>query len=259
MLVSSLPPFRHRPAAVHALVLAILLGGGVTSLLGGRAAITEALGRNPDLTGRTEIWQILIPMAPNSIVGAGFETFWLGPRAAKVNAMLGGFSTINESHNGYLEVYLNLGWLGVGLIALILGQGYSRTVSAFGRDPTLGGLLVTYVVTAAFYNLTEAGFRMLGLEWFFLLLSVVAAGRIIGVAETASESGRELADLDLPAWATRMSSNSTRLGWRVETVFCGMPSPAGPAVGNRRLHGSSSTARRPTIDQDSKGVDPRDH
>ena len=96
----------------------------------------------------------------------------------------------NESHNGYIEVYLNLGWLGVGLIALILGQGYRRTVSAFRRDPALGGLLVAYVVTAVAYNVTEAGFRMLSLEWFFLLLSVVAASRVISLAETASESGR---------------------------------------------------------------------
>ena len=83
MLATSLPLFRHRPAAVHVLVLAILLGGGLIELLGGRAAITEALGRKPDLTGRTEIWKVLIPMVPNSIGGAGFETFWVGPRVEK--------------------------------------------------------------------------------------------------------------------------------------------------------------------------------
>ena len=80
MLATSLPLIRRRPAAVHALVLAILLVGGLTKFLGGNAAITEALGRKPDLTGRTEIWNILIPMVPNPIGGAGFETFWVGPR-----------------------------------------------------------------------------------------------------------------------------------------------------------------------------------
>jgi exopolysaccharide production protein ExoQ len=214
MLATSLPLIRHRPAAVHALVLAIVLVGGLTELLGGRAAITEALGRKPDLTGRTEIWRIVIPMAPNPIGGAGFETFWVGPRVAKVYTMVGGLQMTNESHNGYIEVYLNLGFLGVGLIALILGQGYRRTVSAFRRDPAFGGLMVAYVVTAVTYNLTEAGFRMLSLEWFFLLLSVVAASRSTSLAETTSESGRELADSDRPSWATRISSNSTRLGSR---------------------------------------------
>ena len=104
------------------------------ALLGGKAAITEALGRKPDLTGRTEIWKMVIPMAPNPIGGAGFETFWVGPRVAK--NLLEGWGTrmTNEAHNGYIEVYLNLGWLGLGLIALILGQGYRRAVSAFRRD-----------------------------------------------------------------------------------------------------------------------------
>lgn len=214
MLAISRPLFRRSPRAVHALVLAILLGGGLTELLGGRAAVTEALGRKPDLTGRTEIWGILIPMVPNPIGGAGFETFWMGPRVAKIYAKVGGPQMTNESHNGYIEVYLNLGLVGVGLIALILGQGYLKTVSAFRRDPALGGLLVAYVVTTAAYNISEAAFRMLGLEWFFLLLAVVAASGVISFAETASESGRELPAPDRPSWATLGSSNATRLGWR---------------------------------------------
>jgi exopolysaccharide production protein ExoQ len=215
MLAISRPFFRQRPAAVHALIFTIVLVGGLTELLGGRAAITAALDRKPDLTGRTEIWRIVIPMAPNPIGGAGFETFWVGPRVAKVYQMVGGLDPTNESHDGYVEVYVNLGLLGLGFIALILGHGYRRAVSAFRRDPTLGGLLVAYVVTAATYNITEACFRMLSLEWFLLLLSIVTASRVISLAETPSESGRELADPDCPPWTTRMSSNSSPLRWRV--------------------------------------------
>ena len=196
MLTISLPSFRRRPGAVHALVLAILLGGSLASLFGARAAITEALGRKPDLTGRTEIWQVVIPLAPNPIGGAGFETFWVGPRVAKIYSLVGGIEMTNEAHNGYIEMYLNLGCLGVGLIALILGQGYRTAVSAFRCDPALGGLLVAYVVTTVTYNVTEAGFRMLSLEWFFLLLSIVGASRVISLAETTPQSGLEPADPD---------------------------------------------------------------
>jgi exopolysaccharide production protein ExoQ len=216
MLVISLSFFRRRPAAVHAVVLAILLGGGLTSLLGGRAAMTEALGRKPDLTGRTDVWRVVISMAPDPIGGAGFETFWLGPRVVKIFAKVGGPQMTNEAHNGFIEVYLNLGCLGLSLIALILGQGYLRAVGAFRRDPALGGLLIAYVVTAATYSITEAGFRMLTLEWFFLLLSIMAASRVIKLAETPSESSWELADLGRHPWPTRMSSNSTPVESDVE-------------------------------------------
>lgn len=178
MVAMSLPPIRVRPAALHALVLTILIGGGLAELLGGRTAITEALGRNPDLTGRTAIWEVLIPMVPNPIGGAGFETFWCGPRVKTIFTVIGGLNMTNEAHNGYIETYLNLGWIGVGLTALILGHGYRMAVGAFRRDSALGALLVAYVVTTAVFNISEAGFRMLSLEWFFLLLSVVAASRV---------------------------------------------------------------------------------
>jgi len=185
MLATSLPRIRRRPAAVHALVLAILLSGCLIELLGGRAAITGAMGRNADLTGRTAIWEIVIPTVPSWIGGAGFETFWVGPRVAKIFAMVGGFGMTNESHNGYIETYLNLGWLGLALIALILGHGYRKAVSTFRRDSALGALLMAYVVTAVAYNISEAGFRILSVEWFFLLLSVVAASRATSVSKSA--------------------------------------------------------------------------
>lgn len=191
MLAVTLPFARHRPAAVHTLVLAIVIGGVLMSLPGVRAAITGALGRKPDFTGRTEIWGILIPMAPNPIGGAGFETFWVGPRVRTLFQKIGGIQMTNESHNGYIEVYLNLGSLGVFFIVLILVQGYRRTVSVFRRDSSLGALLVAYVVTAVTFNITEAAFRMLHVEWFFLLLSIVVASRTTGIAKARSVSTRE--------------------------------------------------------------------
>jgi exopolysaccharide production protein ExoQ len=217
MLAISRPFFRQRPAAVHALVLTLALVGGFGYLIGAKAAVTEALGRKPDLTGRTEIWRIVIPMAPNPVGGAGFETFWVGPRVAQAYSQIGGLDATNEAHNGYIEVYLNLGLLGVGLIVVLLGQGYLKAVSAFRHDPAFAGLFVAYLVTTFTYNFTEAGFRMLHLEWFFLLLSIMAASRVITLAEIPSESGRELADPDVTPWASRMSPGPARMGAALKT------------------------------------------
>lgn len=238
MLAISRPFFRQQPAAVHALVLTLALVGGVGYLLGAKAVITEALGRQPDLTGRTQIWQVVIPLVPDPVGGAGFETFWVGPRVAKAYSQIGGLDPTNEAHNGYIEVYLNLGLLGVGLIALLLGQGYLKTVSAFRRDPAFGGLLVAFWVTVVIYNFTEAGFRMQHLEWFFLLLLIMAASRVISLAETSPGSGRELADPDRPLWATRMSPGSARIGAAVKT---GLSRDAG-AIRSRRKEASATQA-----------------
>jgi O-antigen ligase len=181
MLVTCLPVFKRHPGAVQVLVLFVILAGGLTLLFGGDEGIVHAMGRQENFTGRTAIWETVIPMAPNQVVGAGFESFWLGSRLDKLWHIFPVFRP-SEAHNGYLEVYLNLGWVGVGLIALILINGYWRAVAGFRRDPAISGLMLAYVIAAAIYSVTEAGFRLLDPIWIFLLLAVVGAGEIGSLA-----------------------------------------------------------------------------
>lgn len=185
MLVTSLRFVRRHPATVHLIVFSLIVIAGLGILVGGTSGVAAALGRKQSstgssdtLTGRTEIWDILIPMAPNPLVGAGFESFWLNPHVAERLAERFPNLPLNEAHNGYLEVYLNLGWVGVVLIVLILTDAYRRAVKAFRREPAIGGLLLAYVVTAIAYNITEAAFRKMGITWIFLLLSIMKASSI---------------------------------------------------------------------------------
>lgn len=185
MLVIRRPFFRNHPAGVHVLVVSLIVITGVVMLLGGGASVTHALGRNPTLTGRTEIWAAVIPMAPNALVGAGFESFWLNPQVHARLWSLFPNLPLNEAHDGYIEVYLNLGWIGLVLIALILLDAYRRANQAFRRMPALGGLLLAYVLTGVTYNMTEAGFRMLNPFWIFFLLAVIESGGVATGAITA--------------------------------------------------------------------------
>jgi O-antigen ligase len=178
MLVTRLPRIRGRPAAVHAIVLTLVLLVGLIEITGAHVAVLQALGRKPDLTGRaSQIWPLLIPMAPNALLGAGFESFWLGPRMQKVWDAIPNLY-VSEAHNGYLELYLNLGVIGVSLVILILVHGYRRCIAAVRIDPDLGGLMLAYVLTVVIYGYTEAGFRMLFFTWSFLLLAIMGASRI---------------------------------------------------------------------------------
>ena len=180
VIMSGLRLIKTRPARIHALCLAVLLLGGLTLLFGGESFVTQTMGRQSNLSGRTDIWAALIPVAHNPIRGAGFESFWISSGAAEFHhtlALEGWYQPegLNEAHNGYLEVYLNLGALGLGLIALILISGYQRAVAAFRRYPSIGGLMTAYIIVSVFYNITEAGLRLLGLPWIFLLLAILTA------------------------------------------------------------------------------------
>src|ERR1039458_6268260 len=88
MIASNLHAIRRRPARVHAVCLTILLISASAFLLGGQADVANALGRKSDMSGRTEIWAAVIPAVPNSIVGAGFESFWISPGVKKFQRTL---------------------------------------------------------------------------------------------------------------------------------------------------------------------------
>jgi O-antigen ligase len=190
LFATSLRFVRRNAAAVHVLVVALVVIIGSVTLLSGVASVAHALGRDSTLSGRTNIWAAIIPMAPNPLVGAGFESFWLSPTVTARLWELFPNLPLNEAHDGYIELYLELGWVGVGLIGLILIDAYRRSVKAFRREPVLGGLLIAYISCAMIYSITEAGFRMMDPIWIFFLLAVIEASRIGASQSLAASTDR---------------------------------------------------------------------
>jgi exopolysaccharide production protein ExoQ len=168
----------RKPAVVHLFVLAVL-GLAVTALFfdsGG--GMVEALGKDPTLTGRTDIWSLVLGLHTNPLIGTGFENFWLGTRLEKMRTALPNFP-INEAHNGYIEVYLNLGWAGICFIALLLVTGYKRIISGIRRNPEKASLFLGFFLCTLFYSFTEAAFRIMTVAWVFLLLVIVAGSQAV--------------------------------------------------------------------------------
>jgi exopolysaccharide production protein ExoQ len=178
ILATNLSFIRRVPGRAHALVLTILLSGGIAMLSGGEATVVGALGREATLGDRTAIWAAVIPLCPNPVIGAGFESFWNGYGKYVTKGLSKYERGLNSAHDGYIEVYLNLGWVGVGLIAMLLISGYGRASAAFRRNPEVGSLMLAYVATASIYSITEAGFRIVTPSWIFLLLVVVGSRSI---------------------------------------------------------------------------------
>jgi O-antigen ligase len=195
----------RKPAFVHLLVLAVL-GMALTALFfdpgGGMVA---ALGKDPTLTGRTEIWGLVLGLHTNPWVGTGFESFWLGPRLEKMWAALPNFP-INEAHNGYLEVYLNLGWAGICFIALLLVTGYKRVISGIRRNPGKASLFLGFFLCTLFYSFTEAAFRLMSMAWVLLLLVIVAGSQAVlfrSSLPTQLAHAGEISTDEKPAYATQ--------------------------------------------------------
>ena len=166
----SFPGFARRPAVAHFLV------AGTVSLsllaLFFSTDLVEAMGRDTTLTGRTGLWRELLNTNANPWFGTGFESFWLGERAKLL--WENHWWHPNQAHNGYLEVFLNLGWLGVALLSFVIVRGYWVVVDTLHRHPRLGRLMLAFFVVALLYSLTEAAFKVMHPMWIVFLLAVTA-------------------------------------------------------------------------------------
>jgi exopolysaccharide production protein ExoQ len=161
----------RRRVALHFLVALVVCVCVSVLFLGIGNGVLETMGRNSTLTDRTGIWELVIGMTKNPLVGTGFESFWLGPRLQKIWSIYSWGPA--EAHNGYIEIFLNLGWFGIVLLALVIVNGYRTVVKSFRRNLPVGNLFLAYFVVGVVYNFTEAAFfRMMAPAWIFFLMAI---------------------------------------------------------------------------------------
>jgi exopolysaccharide production protein ExoQ len=129
-----------------------------------------AVGRDPTFTDRTVIWKAVLATHTNPFLGTGYESFWLGPRLDYVWRFVIG---INEAHNGYLEVYLNLGLIGLALLVMFLLASYRNICKRLASGTALGAFTLSLWTILLFYNMTEAAFKGT-LLWLCFLLGTMA-------------------------------------------------------------------------------------
>lgn len=162
----------RKPGAVFGLVCGAVSLALFALFMDTAGTLVHSLGRNASLTGRTTIWAAVLAQKINPVLGTGFESFWMGDRMQSVWSM--SQVGIEEAHNGYLELYLNLGWLGIALLGLLIVTGYRYAAALLRRDPQAGRLRLAFFTAGLIYSTTEAGFRMMSPTWIGFLLSVTA-------------------------------------------------------------------------------------
>jgi exopolysaccharide production protein ExoQ len=143
-------------------------------------AVLSATGRDMTFTGRTGLWQDLLDNAKkNPILGVGYGAFWVGHIGYEMYP-LENWSRVTpewrpgEGHNGYIDVYVDLGVLGVVLIVLILGSAFSGALDDLQSHFELGRIRLTLLLAIILNNFTESSFlRGTHSLWFVFLLVAV--------------------------------------------------------------------------------------
>jgi O-antigen ligase len=133
--VAAVAVVRRGGAVAVAAVWCLALGAGVGAIvmLTAPELVLQALGKDPTLTGRTDIWAALLrQVQERPWTGYGYAAFWepdLGPAWYVRRDVQWEAPT---AHNGWLEVLIQLGWPGLVLVAAHLSVA---ALAALARLP----------------------------------------------------------------------------------------------------------------------------
>ncbi len=84
------------------------------------ALLLSLLGRDPTLSGRKQLWSaVVVAISRRPLLGYGYDAFWQGLKGESLEAAVSAGWLAPHSHNGYLDLTLGLGTLGLVLFGLI--------------------------------------------------------------------------------------------------------------------------------------------
>jgi exopolysaccharide production protein ExoQ len=142
------------PGKDAAVLLIVLAGAG--ALVGVAAysyydTLMYALGKDPTMTGRTELWAGLTHLAMrHPVIGYGYTAFWQGitKGPSRSLALQMGWLGLAGAENGVLEMWLELGIVGVLLYVAIFLRAVKDGLYCIGRGASPA---VLWYVSILFY------------------------------------------------------------------------------------------------------------
>jgi exopolysaccharide production protein ExoQ len=190
IVVTSMSERFRKPGAISLLVFAIVFCSFLSLFVLPQLGLLESVGKDATLTGRTDIWRDVLAIPVSRILGAGFDSFWLGDRLHRMWELY--WWHPNEAHNGYLEILLNLGYMGLFLLMILFVTGYRNVLATLRQNRQLGSLCLAFFTITLTYNFTEAAIRELNPVWFFFLVAM------------ANLSASPMVQLEQPSRVTRL-------------------------------------------------------
>ena len=126
--------FDRRNALLVTLIGMPVAGGLLWIVTQNLASIAYAIGKDPGLSNRTIIWSAVWPeILKRPILGYGYGGFWNGLQGESGNVILRVGTSLVHAHNGLLNLWLDIGLVGVLLALLITVRGVWDFFSCFGR------------------------------------------------------------------------------------------------------------------------------
>lgn len=137
--------------------------------------ITHLTGKDMTFSNRTVIWQIIkehIQLSP--WIGTGYGAYWIGPvpRSPSYTFLAQMYFYPTESHNGYLEITNDLGFLGLAILFGYLVQFVRSSLDVMRVDRIQGALYLAMFFQQAIMNLSESTWLAINSTSIFPIMTV---------------------------------------------------------------------------------------
>lgn len=120
-----------QPVVFYSVIFLVFVA--VPLLLENADTILVMLGKDPTLTGRLNTWPILIPyFFRHFLLGYGYSGFWTGMSGDSGSALSDMNGYMNTADNGYIDMALQFGIVGLVLLLILLGAAV-RDFTAISR------------------------------------------------------------------------------------------------------------------------------
>ncbi|WP_413260150.1 O-antigen ligase family protein [Floridanema fluviatile] len=142
---------------IPAIVGLIIIGSSViTFVTENWLTILAALGRDATLSGRTTLWEVALEKISERFwLGYGYQSFWLDGGGAMIIWKIEGYKP-PHAHNGFINMALDLGVIGLFLFLTILLVNYIRSIIWLRIGKTVTDLWPIFYITFFFmYNHSE--------------------------------------------------------------------------------------------------------
>lgn len=136
----------------------VVAGAGVALWITDSAAVLEALGKDPSLTGRTHIWDSLMRrVGERPWTGYGYSAFWGKDSVPAEFVRQETGWLVPSAHNGWIDLLVQLGWPGAVLVAtLFVSAILSNLFRVGGAGVREGGFGLAYLGVFLMLSLSES-------------------------------------------------------------------------------------------------------
>jgi exopolysaccharide production protein ExoQ len=201
---------RYLPYLVGSFVILLLTYSlAVLNLLPGSglllSPVTAITGKDMSFSGRTAIWEIInrhIALRP--LLGTGYGAYWVQvPESPSMEMMARLFWYPTESHNGYLDVVNDLGYVGGACLVMYLITYVRQGLRIFKLYRAQGALFLAIIFEQMIANLSEARwFNSLCNEFVIMTIATMAMASVLLQAKLTGQATPVRAQTAAPSPAT---------------------------------------------------------